>query len=200
MKLFNIFRKGPSIDSDSAGVTEQLVVDGVSMAAAGNGGTVRPPDQLQILEKYGNFSRREKIPVTVLFVGKTLRELDEQGRHSDVRAVYAENGEQMPEMLRQIVKSANRKKTVLVTGSRELTATAAALGISAMHDKTMRKAVDRMQGERSARSGKNSRSRGGNGNGARKNAPPPKTEKQANGGKREPEEQSSAIDDLIDRV
>lgn len=198
MSLLNIFRKRAA--DDSGGVTEQLVVDGVSMASDGNGGTVRPPDQLQILERCGNFSRREKIPVTVLFVGKALRELDPEGRYREVKVVYAENREQMPEILRNILKSANRKNTVVATGSPELKDAAAALGVSSIHEKTLRKALDRTQGERSAGSGRSSRSRGGNGNGTRKNAPPSKADKAANDGKREPEEPSSSIDDLIDRV
>ncbi len=205
MSLLNLFRKRAA--DEEGGVTRRLIIDGVSLVSPANGGTIRPPDQLQVLERYGNFSRREKIPLTVLLIGKTLREVDDQGCYGDVRVVYADTREQLPERLRQLLKSENRQTTVVVTGSPELMAVAEDMDVSVMRDKTLRKVVERMQGDRGAGSSRNQRSRGNGGGGGssagnagKNNAPAAKSEKQTNGGKRESEASDSAIDDLIDRV
>lgn len=199
MSILNFFKKRAADQERS--MTQCLIVDGVSLASTGNGGAVRPPDQLQLLDRYGNFSRREKIPLTMLLVGKTLREIDEQGRYGDVRVVYAETREQLPESLRRILKSGNRRSTVVVTGSSDLAAVAGSMNVPVMQDKTLRKVVDRLQGDRNSGNARNSRSRNGNGgNSAKNQSSAGKPDKQGNQAKREPDPSSSAIDELIDRV
>ncbi len=209
MSLLDLFRKRAGSDG---GITERLILDGVSLTGTGNGGSVRPSDQLQALERYGNFGRREKIAVTMLFVGKALRELDGNGCYRDVSVVYAESREQLPALLRSTLKAANRSATVVVTGAAELAQVAEALGATVMRDTTLRKAIDRLQGgDRGPGNTRLPRNRGGSGSGggntgrnkpAVRNSPASRNESPPNGRKNEvtPPPPSGGIDDLIDLV
>lgn len=197
MSLLNLFRKR-TVEKDGA-MTRRLILDGTSLAGVTNGGTVRPPDQLQIIERYGQFGRREKIPVTVLFAGKALRELDETGQYRDVTVLNAERREQLPDLLRNALKGQDSTTTIVVTGMPELVAVADSMQITVMRDSTLRKVVERMPGERGASGGRSTRGRGAGG-AAKNQSSNSKPEKNAGGSKRDAESTSSGIDDLIDLV
>ncbi len=205
MSLMSLFKKRAA-ESDG-GKTSRLILDGTSMAASANGGTVRPPDQVQILERFGQFGRREKIPMTVLFVGKALRELDEDGQYRDITVLNADRSEDLPALLRRTLQKQDRATTVVVSGSAEMIAVAESMGATVMRDTTLRKVVDRMPGDRGS-GGRSPRNRGGGGGGggggqAKRQAAPTTSEKttnETNGANRDAEKPTGGIDDLIDFV
>ncbi len=202
MSILGFLHKWVSGNNDTDVGKRRLIVDGLSLVSPGNGEMVRPPDQLQILERYGDFCQREKISLTVFFVGKKLRELDENGRYGEVAVVYEENREKMPSRLKEVLRSEKRAGTVVVTRSPEMEQTARLMGASVMRDTTLRKALERSSGERKQGGGKPSRNRGAGGgnNAARKNVSPRSDKAGGNNPKRESGNSSDGIDDLIDRV
>lgn len=194
----NLFRRR-NVESNTA-ITGSLILDGTSFAGGANGGPVRPPDQLQVLDRYGAFCRREKIPLTVIFVGKPLRELDADGRYrGEIPVLYADSIERLPELLRKAIKSAPRSAAVVATGSPELAGLAGSMGATVMRETTLRKVVERMPGERGS-NGRQSRNRGG-GSGSQKKPQVSKPDQASNGNKRDSAASSGGdINDLIDLV
>jgi hypothetical protein len=73
-----------------AGAASRIVVDGSRWSEGRGGDRQSPRDQVQILQLIARFAKQEKIAAQVVFEGRPLREVSEDGDYNGLKVYFAE--------------------------------------------------------------------------------------------------------------
>ena len=146
--------------SDAA---NRMLVDGSRWSDGRGGDRQSPRDQVQILQMIARFAKQEKIETQVVFEGRPLREVSEDGEFSGLKVFFTEKQGSAGDLVIARARSSGPRGLLVFTADPAVEQKVTELGCGVMHPSTLRKAIEG-GGEQSGMSGM----RGGNGGGMRR--------------------------------
>ena len=76
------------------------IIDAAYLSGPGRGhGRLSPREQIQILQRLSRFAEQEGIRVQAVFEGRSLREVSNGEEFRGVTVFFAENGNEIPDLL-----------------------------------------------------------------------------------------------------
>ena len=124
------------------GGASRMIVDGSRWMDGRGGDRQSPRDQVQILQVIARFARQEKIETQVVFEGRPLREVSEDGEYNGLKAFFTEKQGSAGDLALARARSAGTRGLVVFTADAEVEQKAAAMGCVVMHTSTLRKAIE----------------------------------------------------------
>ena len=137
--LSKLFGGGGS--AAGAGAT-RMIVDGSRWTDARGGERQSPRDQVQILQLIARFAKQEKIETLVVFEGRPLREVSEDGDFNGLKVFFTEKQGSASDLVVSRARSAGARGLMVFTADPALEQKVAAMGCSVMHPSTLRKAIE----------------------------------------------------------
>ena len=119
------------------------IIDAAYLSGPGRGhGRLSPREQIQILQRLSRFAEQEGIRVQAVFEGRSLREVSNGEEFRGVTVFFAENGNEIPDLLMHLSRRAGSGSAVVVTSNTEVEKQVIAKGGSAIRAATFRKGMD----------------------------------------------------------
>jgi len=119
------------------------IIDAAYLSGPGRGhGRLSPREQIQILQRLSRFAEQEGIRVQAVFEGRSLREVSNGEEFRGVTVFFAENGNEIPDLLMDLSRRAGSGSAVVVTSNTEVEKQVIAKGGSAIRAATFRKGMD----------------------------------------------------------
>ena len=207
--LSKLFGGGPS-----AAVANRMIVDGTRWGEGRGGDRQSPREQVQILQSIARFAKQEKLETQVVFEGRPLREVSDDGDFSGIKAFFTEKQGSAGDLVLSRARSAGSRGLVVFTTDPAVEQQAAGMGCIVMHTWTLRKATEgggqqfeggapmMRGGDRGDRGGRR-RPMGGGGRPPQQQQqqrPPQRPPQQAEGGAPEADRSNQSVRNLIDLV
>ena len=152
-----------------SGATSRIVVDGSRWSDGRGGDRQSPRDQVQILQMIARFAKQEKLETRVVFEGRPLREVSEDGDYNGLKVYFTEKQGSVGDLVVSRARSARARGLIVFTADPAVEQKVAGLGCGVMHPSTLRKAIEGGgSGQAFGEQGGMSGMRGGNGGGQRR--------------------------------
>ncbi|TAN38253.1 MAG: hypothetical protein EPN23_02875 [Verrucomicrobia bacterium] len=145
----------------------RILVDGSRWSDGRGGDRQSPRDQVQILQMIARFAKQEKIAALVVFEGRPLREVSEDGEYSGLKVYFTEKQGSAGDLVVSRARSAGARGLMVFTADPAVEQKVSGLGCSVMHPSTLRKAIEG-GGAQGGEHGGMFGMRGGNGGGQRR--------------------------------
>lgn len=126
------------------------IIDAAFMNQSGGGrGRMSPSAQNDVLRQLSRFSKRENLPVVVVFEGPANDQSFDRDSFQDIEVNYCETPSDLPGLLIRLSKHHSRKsKAVIVTSDRQTEKRAIAAGCATLRGSTLRKTLEAPSGNR----------------------------------------------------
>jgi hypothetical protein len=198
----------------SATVANRMIVDGTRWAEGRGGDRQSPREQVQILQAIVRFAKQEKIETQVVFEGRPLREVSDDGDFNGLKVFFTEKQGSAGDLVLSRARSAGTSGLMVFTADPAVEQKAAAMGCGVMHTSTLRKATEgggqqfdqggapmMRGGDRGERGGRGRRPMGGGRPPQQQQQrQPQRPPQQAEGGAPEAERANQSVRNLIDLV
>jgi hypothetical protein len=135
--LSKLFGGGPG-----AAVANRMIVDGTRWAEGRGGDRQSPREQVMILQSIARFAKQEKIETQVVFEGRPLREVSDDGDFSGIKVFFTEKQGSAGDLVLSRARSAGARALMVFTADPAIEQKAASMGCSVMHISTLRKATE----------------------------------------------------------
>jgi len=137
--LSKMFGGGGSAASVGA---SRIIVDGSRWMDARGNDRQSPRDQVQILQVISRFAKLEKLETQVVFEGRPLREVSEDGEFNGLKVFFTEKQGSAGDLVVARARSTGPRGLLVFTADQAVEQKAAELGCIIMHPSTLRKAID----------------------------------------------------------
>jgi len=199
----------------SATVANRMIVDGTRWGEGRGGDRQSPREQVQILQAIARFAKQEKFETQVVFEGRPLREVSDDGDFSGIKAFFTEKQGSAGDLVLSRARSAGSRGLVVFTTDPAVEQQASGMGCVVMHTSTLRKATEgggqqfeggapmmRGGGDRGDRGGRRRPMGGGGGRPPQQQQQrqPQRQPQQAEGGAPEADRSNQSVRNLIDLV
>jgi len=125
-----------------AAAANRMIVDGTRWAEGRSGDRQSPREQVQILQAIARFAKQEKIETQVVFEGRPLREVSDDGDFNGLKVFFTEKQGSASDLVLSRARSAGSSGLVVFTVDPAVEQKAAGLGCGVMHTSTLRKATE----------------------------------------------------------
>jgi predicted RNA-binding protein with PIN domain len=143
---------GGDSSAASAGAS-RIIVDGSRWMDARGNDRQSPRDQVQILQVISRFTRQEKIETQVVFEGRPLREVSEDGEFNGVKVFFTEKQGSAGDLVVSRARSTGPRGLLVFTADQAVEQKVSELGCIIMHPSTLRKAIEGGSGSFDERQG-----------------------------------------------
>jgi len=126
----------------SAAVANRMIVDGTRWAESRSGDRQSPREQVQILQSIARFAKQEKIETQVVFEGRPLREVSDDGDFSGIKVFFTEKQGSAGDLVMSRARGAGTQGLMIFTADPAVEQKVVAMGCSVMHISTLRKATE----------------------------------------------------------
>jgi predicted RNA-binding protein with PIN domain len=198
----------------AAAAANRMIVDGTRWAEGRSSDRQSPREQVQILQAIARFAKQEKLETQVVFEGRPLREVSDDGDFNGLKVFFTEKQGSAGDLVLSRARSAGTSGLMIFTADPALEQKAAALGCGVMHTSTLRKATEgggqqfeqggapmmRGGGDRGDRGRGRRPMGGGRPPQQQQQRPPQRPPQQAEGGAPETDRASQSVRNLIDLV
>lgn len=126
----------------SATVANRMIVDGTRWGDGRGGDRQSPREQVQILQAIARFAKQEKLETQVVFEGRPLREVSDDGDFNGIKAFFTEKQGSAGDLVLSRARSAGARGLVVFTTDPAVEQKASSQGYIVMHTSTLRKATE----------------------------------------------------------
>ncbi len=126
----------------TAAAANRMIVDGTRWAEGRSNDRQSPREQVQILQVIARFARQEKIETQVVFEGRPLREVSDDGDFNGLKVFFTEKQGSAGDLVLARARGAGSSGLMIFTADPALEQKATAAGCGVMHTSTLRKATE----------------------------------------------------------
>ena len=126
----------------SAAVANRMIVDGTRWAEGRSSDRQSPREQVQILQFIARFAKQEKLETQVVFEGRPLREVSDDGDFNGLKVFFTEKQGSAGDLVLSRARSAGTSGLMVFTADPAVEQKAASMGCGVMHTSTLRKATE----------------------------------------------------------
>ena len=126
----------------SATVANRMIVDGTRWAEGRGGDRQSPREQVMILQSIARFAKQEKLETQVVFEGRPLREVSDDGDFSGIKVFFTEKQGSSGDLVLSRARGAGSHGLMVFTVDPVIEQKLSSMGCGVMHTSTLRKATE----------------------------------------------------------